>query len=93
MAGEIIERDQNHETVGAGVDPNNTAAVVMLRVDPATDYLLVSLAGSSVGLGTLSSIAKRDQNHRTVIMGWNESTQQLQEIPVDDNGYILCTMA
>ena len=43
MAGEVVERDQNFRVVGAGIDPNDHTDIQMLRVDPITKYLLVSV--------------------------------------------------
>ena len=47
--GENLERDQNFRTVGAGVDPNDKTDIQMLRVDPITKYLLVSVTAGSIG--------------------------------------------
>jgi len=89
---EIIKRDENHATIGAGVDPDNTSNVLMLRVDPATDYLLAGISETSSSSGNAQQIAKRDQNHRTVCMGWDEDNQCLQEILTDADGNILCDL-
>ena len=40
---EVISRDNNWKTVGAGIDPNDHTDIQMLRVDPITKYLLVSV--------------------------------------------------
>jgi len=89
MASEIILRDQNHVTVGAGVSDDADQDVLMLRVDPVTNYLLVDVTDTGATAATSSQIASRDQNHRTVCMGWDEENGVLQEILTDENGYLL----
>lgn len=90
MSSEIIKRDQNHATIGAGIGNDSDQDIVMLRVDPVTKYLLTSLDSSSATSANSSQIASRDQNHRTVCMGWDDTNQCLQEILTDANGQILC---
>lgn len=90
MSSEIIKRDQNHATVGAGISSTVDTEVVMLRVDPVTKRLLVDLDSIGSTPGIASEIASRDQNHRTVCMGWDETNQVLQEILTDEAGRILC---
>jgi len=92
MDDNIIKRDQNFATVGAGVDPSDTSSIQMLSVDPATDYVLVVVTGGVATDANEVNIARRDQNHRTVAMGWNEDTQLPQELLMDDDGRILCDL-
>lgn len=92
MANEIISRDQNHVTVGAGVSPDTDLDISMLRVDPVTKYLLVVVSDTGASAGTAGQIAKRDQNHRTVCMGWDETNGVLQEILTDSSGNLLCDL-
>lgn len=92
MADEIIKREQNYRTVGAGISNNASQEILMLRVDPVTGYLLADVAATTTGLNTSSQIASRDENRRTVCMAWDETNQILQEILTDSNGYILCDL-
>lgn len=88
---EIISRDQNSRTVGAGVTDDSDMDVSMLRVDPITNYLLVDVPYAGVATGaTTSEIASRDENNRTVVMAWDDTNQVLQEVLVDSNGHLLC---
>ena len=89
MAGEIITRDSNFRTIGAGIDPNDPTDIQMLRIDPVTKYLLLNIAGSSVTSANTVQIAQRDQNFRTVCMGWDDTNKVLQEILTDSNGNLL----
>lgn len=92
MASEIILRDQNHVTVAAGIGNDSDQDVLMFRVDPVTNYLLISVTDSGATSATESQIASRDQNHRTVCMAWNETDNELQEVLTDANGYLLCDL-
>lgn len=89
---EVLKRDENRVTVGAGVSPDADLDISMLRVDPITGYLLANIVSSSTGLETSSQIASRDENHRTVCMGWNEDDDELQEILTDEDGNLLCDL-
>lgn len=89
MADEILKRDENHVTVGAGVTNDADLEVTMLRVDPVTGYLLVNIDAGSATSGISSQIASRDGNYRPVCMGWNEEAQEVQEILTDADGYLL----
>lgn len=90
MSAEIIKRDQDFRTVGAGVSNDSAQDVLMLRVDPITKYLLVNLNTVSATSATASQIAKRDGNHRPVCLAWDETNQVLQEILTDTDGNLLC---
>lgn len=93
MAEEVIKRDSNHKVIGAGVTDDAAQEIRMLRVNPMTDYILVAFAGSGpAGPSTGKRPAKRDQNHKPMALGWNEDTQQVQEILTDEDGYIICKM-
>lgn len=89
---EIIKRDTNNRTIGAGVDTADTSAILMLRVDAVTNYLLVSVESTAANTGTASQVASRDGNQRTVCMGWDATNEVLQEILTDSNGYLLCDL-
>ncbi len=71
MADEILKRDQNHRTVSAAVTNDADLDISMLRVDPVTGYLLIQLTNATNPTTASSAIASRDQNHRTVCMGWD----------------------
>ncbi len=90
MADEILKRDQNHVTVGAGVSPDSDFDISMLRVDPVTKYLLTHCEDAPSTTGTTGQIAKRDQNHVPVCMAWDDTNQVLQEILTDTDGNLLC---
>lgn len=87
---EIIKRDQNHVTVGAGVSNDVSQDIVMLRVDSITKELLVSVSSDGTPSGTVRPIAQRDQNHKPVCLAWDATNQQLQEILTDASGNLLC---
>ncbi len=90
MANEIISRDQNHVTVGAGVGNDSDQDVLMLRVDPVTKYLLVNVSATAATSANSVQIAKRDGNFKPVCMGWDETNGVLQEILTDASGNLLC---
>lgn len=87
---EIIKRDENSRTVGAGVGNDADQDITMLRVDPATGYLLINVTSGSATSAVNSQIASRDENFRPVCLGYDETNNVLQEILTDENGYILC---
>lgn len=90
---EIISRDANNRTVGAGVTNDADMEVTTLRVDPITHYLLVNInATPGPAFGAGSQIARRDQNNRTVCMGWDDTNGVLQEILTDEDGNLLCDL-
>lgn len=61
-------RDENHKAVGLGVSSSDGVTPVMLRVDPVTDYLLVSDNGATV-IATYRRWSKRDENDVPTIYG------------------------
>lgn len=87
---EIIKRDQNFVTVGAGVSPDSDQDISMLRVDPVTKYLLIDVSASGAAVGNTGNVAKRDQNHVPVCLGYDELNDEVVEILTDENGYLLC---
>jgi len=87
---EVLKRDANHVTVGAGVSPDSDFDISMLRVDPITKYLLVNIVDTGASAATASQIAKRDGNYRPVCLAWNEQDQELQEVLTDSDGNLLC---
>lgn len=87
---EIIKRDQNFRTVGAGVSNDSDRTIEMLRVDPVTKYLLADLSATSASSANSVQIAKRDQNYRPVCLAWDETNQILQEVLTDSAGNLLC---
>lgn len=92
MSGEILKRDQNHRTVGAGVSNDASQDITMLRVDPVTKYLLVNVTDTGTSSATSAQIAKRDQNHVPVCLGWDATNQVLQEVLTDAQGNLLCDL-
>jgi len=92
MSDEIIKRDSNFRTIGAGIANDSSQDVLMLRVDPVTNYLLVNITNVGATAGTANQIAKRDENHKTVCMGWDDTNQCLQEILTDNEGRLLCDL-
>lgn len=90
MASEIISRDQNHITMAAGVSNDSAQDILMFRVDPVTKYLLVNITTIGATSAIASQIAKRDENHKTVCLAYNEQADELQEILTDSSGNLLC---
>lgn len=93
MADEVLKRDQNTVTVGAGVSPDSDLTITMLRVDPVTGYLLSTISAGAASSANAVSIAKRDENHRPVYMAYDETNDQLVEILTDSSGNLLCDVA
>ncbi len=87
---EILLRDANYVTVGAGVSPDSDLDISMLRVDPITKYLLIDITAGSATSANSGNIAKRDQNHVPVCMAYDEDNDEVVEILTDENGYLLC---
>jgi len=90
MADEILKRDENYVTVGAGVSNDVDQDILMLRVDPVTGYLLADITEVGATSATESQIARRDGNHVPVCLAWNEEANELQEILTDASGNLLC---
>lgn len=55
MADEILSRDSNRITVLGGITDDSNQYITMLRVDPTTKRLLVSVTG--VGAGTVTDVS------------------------------------
>lgn len=89
---EIISRDNNHRTIGAGVSNDVDKSIIMLRVDPVSKYLLVDITSTGSSSANAVQIAKRDGNHRTVCLGWDDTNKILQEILTDSSGRLLCDL-
>lgn len=89
---EVIKREQNYKTVGAGVTEDANKDIVMLRVDPVTKYLLAKIINVGATSANAVQIADRDENHRTVCMAYDETNDVLQEVLTDENGYLLCDL-
>ena len=92
MTSEIIKRDENRATVGAGVSNDADKDVLMIRMDAVSNRVLCDISSVGVTSATASQIARRDENHRPVCMAWNEDDAELQEILTDSNGYILADL-
>ena len=93
MADEIVKRDTNHKTVGAGIDNDANQNVSMLRTDPVTNYLMVDFTGVGATSANTSEIASRDGNHQPVSMAWDDTNKVLQEVLTDDNGLLLVQLS
>lgn len=84
MSG-IIKRDSNEVTVMGGLNELN--AVQSLRVDPATDRLLIEI--TNVTSTVPSSItSKIDENHIRVACGLND-TSQVKPFLIDNRNNLL----
>ncbi len=82
-------RDQNHRTVGMGVSSSDGITPVMLKVDPATGYLLVHM--NAIGLpSTVATENKRDGNYVPTCYGISSvDGETLVPIRTDDLGNLL----
>ena len=87
---EVLLRDANHRTVGAGVSNDADKDISMLRVDPITNYLMVEIASAGATSATASQIASRDGNYRPVCLAWDATNGVLQEVLTDSDGRLLC---
>lgn len=85
---EIISRDQNTVTVLAAVTDDATQNISQLLVDPVTDRLLIEVVDSASVSSLGESIAKRDQNFTTVLLGYDDDNNPI-EVTTDENGYLL----
>ena len=92
MTSEIITRDENRRTVGAGIGSDTDQDILMLRVDPVTHYLLCDVSSVGATSANASQIASRDENRRTVCMAWNDTDSELQEVLTDSSGRLLCDL-
>lgn len=92
MASEIISRDQNHVHVAAAITNDASQDITMLRVDPVTKYLLVSVTSGSTTSANANQVATRDQNHVPVCLAWDEINGVLQEVLTDAQGNLLCDL-
>lgn len=90
MADEVLKRDANHITVGAGVSTDTDHDITMLRVDPITNELLIDITTDTATAANAEQIAQRDQNYKPVCLAYDETNDVLQEILTDENGYLLC---
>jgi len=89
MADEVLKREENHKTVGAGVSTAATNDILMFRVDPITNYPLAKAEADSI-VATALSMNKRDQNFRPTVYGVS-SVDGVTLVPIrtDENGYLL----
>ena len=85
-------RDQNDIATGLGVSSVDSSTPISLRVDPVTDYLLVSIVGSS-NSATSATRCKRDQNDIPTKYGVS-SVDGVTLVPIrtDSNGRLLVTL-
>lgn len=85
----IGKRDQNDKAVGLGVSSSDNSTPLMLRVDPVTDYLLVTLQSDSL-TPTVATRNKRDQNEVPSAYGVSD-TDGVTLVPIrtDSSGNLL----
>lgn len=82
-------RDQNQRVVSSGVSSIDSITPIMLRVDPVTNYLLVSFTSSSNSV-TSRQWNKRDENSYPTMYGISNSDEvTLVPIRTDTNGKLL----
>lgn len=83
------ERDQNYRTVGLGISSVDGTTTLPIRVDPATNYLLIDIVTGALS-ATPATMDKRDQNHIPTIYGISSvDGTTLVPIRTDDNGALL----
>jgi len=70
MANEVAKGDQNHYRVMMGVTNDTAQEVRMLRVDPATDYLLTA-GGGGFALNEYDYISAAYPNATTEVYTFN----------------------
>jgi hypothetical protein len=89
MSSEIIKREGNHRTVGAGIDNVAGTDILMLRVDPTTNRLLVAAIADSL-IPTPATVVKRDENHKPTFYGIS-SVDGVTLVPIrtDEDGNLL----
>lgn len=87
---DVLKRDQNFVTVAGAITNDVSQDVTMLRVDPTTGYLLVSVSSGAATAASNAQVAKRDQNFVPVCMAWDDTNQVLQEVLTDSDGNLLC---
>lgn len=90
MSNEVIKRDENYATVGAGVGSDADQDILMIRVDPTTKRVLMDVSSIGATSAVGGSVASRDENYRPVCLAWDEDNDTLQEVLTDENGYLLC---
>lgn len=90
MSNEVISRDANRATVGAGVSDDADTDIIMFRTDSSTKRLLIDISNVGSTSATGGSVASRDENHRPVCLAYDETNYVLQEVLTDENGYLLC---
>lgn len=86
---ENAKRDQNDVAVSLGVNSSNSNGTLMLRVDPVTDYLLVSGSTDSLVV-TPATRCKIDQNDQKTKYGIS-SVDGITLVPIrtDASGRLL----
>lgn len=88
MADEVLKREQNHKTVGAGIS-TTTSDILMFRADPITNLIIASVEGDSI-VATSLDANKRDENYIPTVYGISDADGvTLIPIRTDDNGYLL----
>lgn len=89
---ENSKRDENFCTVAMAVTDDTDQDLYMILVDPVTLELEAELISDTILPASTYKNAQRDQNHRTVCLGYNELTGETEEILTDENGYLLAQL-
>lgn len=84
------KRDQNYVTTGEGISSVDSTTPQLLRVDPSTNRLLMSIASTPPASVTALSAVKRDQNFRPTVYGISSvDGTTLVPIRTDTSGNLL----
>lgn len=83
-------RDQNHVTTAEGISSVDSTTPQLLRVDPSTNRVLVSIAATPPASVTALTAVKRDQNFRPTVYGISSvDGTTLVPIRTDTDGNLL----
>lgn len=83
------KRDQNHVTVASGISSGDAITPLMFRVDPVTNYLLVTVSDDLISIAP-ATMDKRDGNFVPTIYGVSsEDNTTLLPIRTDNLGNLL----
>lgn len=89
MANEVLKREENHKTSGAGVSSEADKDILMFRVDPVTNLVIAEANADSLVATSLDS-NKRDENFVPTVYGISDDDgTTLIPIRTDENGYLL----
>lgn len=84
------KRDQNNVTTAEGISSVDSTTPLLLRVDPSTNRVLMTIASTPPASVTALAAAKRDQNHRPTVYGISSvDGTTLVPIRTDTSGNLL----